>query len=254
MKIGVLDLTEPMPGVLDDLPRVSQTIINWISPAMPDATFVAYDIISGAPFPAPGAVDGVIISGSEHGVYDDQPWMQPLRDFLVASKDLGVPMFGICFGHQILADVFGGKAEQAPQGLHVGMREFAIDGARVATHVWHKDQVTKQPEGSTIWASAEYCPIGALTYDFPAMSVQFHPEYSKELLYRVFDLAKGYFVTDEMVKEADRSFAKGEADRSLVASKAALFFREHVAIDQARNASFITSKTASLGTSDVTKA
>lgn len=228
LKIAVLDLTEPMPGVLDGIPRVSETIANWLSPALPEAELQSFDIVSGADFPVLANIDGVVVSGSEHGVYDDLPWMQPLRGFLRSVRQANMPVFGICFGHQIMADTFGGKAEKAPQGLHIGMRQFEISGQDVPTHVWHKDQVTQAPPNTRIWAKAAYCPIGALEYDFPAMSVQFHPEYGKSLLYSVFERGMGRFVTDDMVAEADRSFEDGEAERALVASNAADFFRKHL--------------------------
>lgn len=230
MRIAILDLTEPMPGVLDDIPRVSKTITAWLGPALPMARFLAFDIVSGQDFPVLDTVDGVIVSGSDHGVYDNLPWMQPLRNFLQAAKAARKPMFGICFGHQILADVFGGKAEKANVGLNVGMREFEIEGQSVPTHVWHKDQVTEVPEGATIWAKSEYCPVGALSYDFPALSVQFHPEYSRALMFAVMERAIGHFSTPEMMVEAGASFAKGEAEPDLVAERVATFFRDHLGL------------------------
>ena len=67
---------------------------------------------------------GIIISGSDKGVYDDTPWMQPLaRVGWATARAAGKPMFGVCFGHQIMADVFGGKAEKVGEA-EVGVRSL----------------------------------------------------------------------------------------------------------------------------------
>ena len=64
------------------------------------------------------------MSGSEHGVYDSRPWMSPLRKLLLETKKAGKPICGICFGHQMMADTFVGKAEKSQIGNVVGVRQF----------------------------------------------------------------------------------------------------------------------------------
>ena len=59
---------------------------------------------------------------------------------------------------------------------------YELLGQRVKAHAWHKDQVTAQPPESRVIASADYCPIAGLAYDFPGLSVQFHPEYTREYM------------------------------------------------------------------------
>jgi GMP synthase-like glutamine amidotransferase len=68
--------------------------------------------------------DGLIVPGSEHGVYDNRPWMAPLRNLLLETKKAGKPIYGICFGHQMMAGTFGGKAEKSQIGNVVGVRQF----------------------------------------------------------------------------------------------------------------------------------
>src|SRR5688500_18244327 len=55
--------------------------------------------------------DAYVISGSTAGVYDDRAWIGPLKDFLVEAKGKAA-MVGVCFGHQIMAEAFGGKVEK----------------------------------------------------------------------------------------------------------------------------------------------
>ena len=113
MRIAVLDLTgHPVP-MLEGLPRVGEQTVEWIAPEMPDAEFALIDVVEGgAPMPRLDTFDGLLLTGSEFGVYDETPWMEPLRQLLRDTKEAGKPIFGICFGHQIMADTFGGKAER----------------------------------------------------------------------------------------------------------------------------------------------
>lgn len=228
MRIAVLDLTEELPDLLAGLPRVSAQIVSWLEPALPEAVFTAHDISGGADLPTIDGFDGVILSGSEYGVYDDTPWMQPLRAFLIDARRAGKAIFGICFGHQIMADVFGGKAELSAMGTVLGARDFEMDGTRRAAHVWHQDQVTASPPGAEVIAQAPYCPIAALRYDFPAFSVQFHPEYTRAHLERIFARARGVFVTDAQVDAAVASFETTPVAADLMAAEVADFFHKHV--------------------------
>lgn len=224
MKIAVLDLTEERAALLADLPRVSQQIIDWLSPEMPVASFFAVDITGGAAMPPVADFDGLILSGSEYGVYDDTPWMAPLRGLLRHTKAAGKPIYGICFGHQIMAEVFGGRAEKAEIGKVVGARTFDIDGQRQDAHVWHQDQVTAVPPGATVTGHAPHCPVGVLDYDFPAKSVQFHPEYREDHLRELFARFRGDALTPDEIDAALASFERANVAADLAAREAAAFF------------------------------
>ena len=227
MRIAVLDLLVQPSPLLDGVPRVGETIIDWMRPALPEATFITREIAYGEDFPELDTFDGVVVSGSEFGVYDDTPWMAPLRRFLLAVREARKPIFGICFGHQIMADTFGGRAEKDVHGNVVGCRIYEVEGATHAAHVWHQDQVTRVPPGATVKGAADYCPVGVLEYDFPGLSVQFHPEYSRPRLEQLFELGRDNFITAKDVDAAVASFGTGEVDLALYAAETAAFFRRH---------------------------
>lgn len=228
MRIAILDLTAQHGEQFDGIPRVGREIADWLAPFLPEAVLAIHDIAHGAALPDVGTFDGLLVSGSEFGVYDDTPWMAPLRRLLEATREAGKPVFGICFGHQIMADVYGGKAEKSAQGNHVGLRHYDMDGARVDANVWHKDQVTRVPPGARVIGSASYCPVSALAYGFPALSVQFHPEYSEARLRQLFAIGRDVFIDGADVDAAEASFAEGRARPDLMAAETAAFFRDHV--------------------------
>ena len=109
--------------------------------------------------------DGYVITGSKKSVYDDEPWIQHLSDFVRALHDRRKKMVGICFGHQMVAHVLGGKTEPARQGWGVGIHQYQIitkhDFMRPGADEFgllasHKDQVTELPDGVLDWTSEQW--------------------------------------------------------------------------------------------------
>ena len=224
MRIVLLELTgHPLP-MLEGLPRTAQQIREWIEPHMSEAQFFVANVVDGKPLPNLDDFEGVIVGGSEFGVYDDTEWMQPLRRFLESCRDQGKPVFGICFGHQIMADVYGGKAEKAEVGNIVGARPFDFGGACVDAYVWHQDQVTSVPPSARVTGSADHCPIGAVDYDFPARSVQFHPEYQVNHLRDLLTRGREVMLTADKADMALSTIEAATVPLDLAASQAAELF------------------------------
>ncbi len=223
MKIAVYDCVAG-DALTEKYGPTSNHVIRWIAPHLEGATFVPVHVAGADEMPVPGAVDGVIISGSEKGVYDETPWMVPLRDNLVAHRDHGTPLFGICFGHQLMADVFGGRAQKADHGFAAGARRFEMDGAEVPAYVAHQDQVTEVPPGARVTASAAYCPAAALAYDFAAMSVQFHPEYDAGFSRDLIDMFGDELMSADQIAAA-RATLDGAVSGDLYGPEVAQFFR-----------------------------
>ena len=85
------------------------------------------------------------------------------------------------------------------------------------------------PPNAKVTGSADYCPVGALEYDFPAASVQFHPEHTQKQIADVFERARGEdgFPNDTEMAAALASFEAGDVKVDLMAAEVAAFFREH---------------------------
>lgn len=228
MKIAILDLTAQSSETFADLPRVGQLIEGWLSSALSEAEFTIYDIAHGGKLPSEAEFDGLLVSGSEKGVYEDIHWIPPLRELLVSTQKVGKPIFGICFGHQLMAETFGGKAEKSEAGYHVGARKFVEGEKTYEANVWHQDQVTELPPNSKVTSSAPYCPIGGLEYDFPALSVQYHPEYTADHLTQVIEKGGDLYMSSEMAQDALASLQSGNVSPDLDAENCAQFYRAHI--------------------------
>jgi GMP synthase-like glutamine amidotransferase len=145
-----------------------------------------YDVAAGE-LPARGdAHPGFLITGSAAGVYEPLAWIAPLLAFLREAKGKA-KLVGICFGHQAMAEAFGGRVEKSARGWAVGLQDYelvarrgwmgAAPPARIAVPVSHRDRVTIAPPGARVLAHSAFSPFGMLAWDDDALSMQFHPEF-----------------------------------------------------------------------------
>lgn len=227
MKLAILDLCVWLQEYQHDQKKFGPVVADWVARGLPEATLDIADVHEGEDLPYIDAYDGFVLSGSELGVYDEAPWMQPLRDFLIAAKAAKKPLFGVCFGHQIMADTFGGKAEKIGDA-EVGVRSFDVPTGEVKGHVWHQDQVTQVPPGAKVIAKADYCPVAGLAYEFPAMSVQFHPEYSADYVSTFLRRSRGEVLSEEQTDAAVAQFDASDVSADLFVSEMAEFFRTNL--------------------------
>ncbi|SMX43477.1 type 1 glutamine amidotransferase [Actibacterium lipolyticum] len=147
--------------------------------------------------------DGWLITGSRHGAYDDLPFIKPLEQFVRDAYAKAVPMVGVCFGHQIIAQALGGKVEKFSGGWSVGRQTYTLNGKEVALNAWHQDQVTKLPEGATVIGTSDFCPYAALAYDDRALTVQPHPEFDAEFTGKLIRERGVGVVPDPLLKSAE---------------------------------------------------
>lgn len=186
-------------------------------------TFRTYRVVEGA-FPASVTeCDGWLITGSRHGVYEDHPWIPPLEDFIRRAFAAHVPVVGICFGHQIVAQAMGGRVERYAEGWAVGATEYDFEGEKLTLNAWHRDQVTKAPEGAKTIASNEFCTHAALLYDDRALTVQAHPEFRPEFVDGLMQTRGKGVVPDALMAAASDRLDLPLHDKTIAARIAAFF-------------------------------
>jgi len=149
-----------------------------------DAEIETFHAPSGE-FPPDYRYDGFVITGSAASVYWDEPWIGDLKTWVGGAVRAGVPALGVCFGHQLLADVLGGSV-QGMGDYEIGYRTVYQDGdnrlladvpEELTVFTSHSDHVTEKPPGATVFARNEYGIHGFRTDR--VFAVQFHPEYDR---------------------------------------------------------------------------
>ena len=171
------------------------------------------------------ACDGWILTGSKYGTYEDQPFIAPLEDFIRKAYAADVPMVGVCFGHQIIAQALGGKVEKFKDGWAVGRTTYDWQGEAVVLNAWHQDQVVTRPADAQVVASNAFCENAALVYGKRAFTVQAHPEYTDQMIDVLATVRGPGLVPDPLLATAHANFGKPNANQKL-AAMIAQFFRE----------------------------
>ncbi len=188
-------------------------------------TFRTWRVVEGE-FPASVEdADGWLITGSRHGVYEDHAWIAPLESFIRAAYDAHVPLVGICFGHQIVAQAMGGKVERYAGGWAVGAQDYDFDGETLTLNAWHRDQVVEKPANAAVVATNDFCTNAALVYDNRAFTMQAHPEFRPEFVDGLMQTRGKGLVPDEVMAKAATRLSDPLQDKT-IAARIAAFFKE----------------------------
>ncbi len=183
MKLAILETGHPPTGLEQEFGTYPDMFARLLGPGFEIDTF---DVQAGN-LPDAQAHDAVLITGSPAGVYDPYPWIPSLLEFIRAAKD--AKMVGVCFGHQAMAEALGGKVVKSHKGWSTGLHRYDVTGharwangeQQIAIPASHQDQVVVQPPNTDVVAVSDFTPFAALTWtDRPAISFQFHPEFSPQ--------------------------------------------------------------------------
>jgi len=159
-------------------------------------------------------VDGFVITGSKHSVYDDEPWIRRLGQFVETLHLQRKKLVGICFGHQLVAHQLGGRTAKSDQGWIIGRQtahftqdcEFGEKGESFNLLSSHQDQVLVAPTNAQILAQTDFCPISMMKIDSHILTVQSHPEFSVGYAEPLYGLRQASFAP-ELYRSAQASLA-----------------------------------------------
>ncbi|MDA5093964.1 type 1 glutamine amidotransferase [Aliiroseovarius sp. KMU-50] len=144
--------------------------------------FKIFSVVDGE-FPSGiDVADGWLITGSKFGAYEDHDWIPPLEDLIRDIRTADLPLVGVCFGHQIIAQALGGKVEKFSGGWSVGNTEYDFGTETLALNAWHQDQVTSLPTGAEVIASTDFCENAAFVIGEKILTIQPHPEFTSEFI------------------------------------------------------------------------
>lgn len=182
---------------------------------LPANDVVTVPVYTSNTIPSMEDISAVIITGSHSMVSDKEDWSRYLSYWLRNVCGASVPVLGICFGHQILADAWGGTVDYHPGGREVGTVEIELNEAgqkdpllgclpeRFLGHVFHSQTVVKLPPGAELLAKNSFEPHQAFVIHDHVWGVQFHPEFDAKVMLAYVDieqpaLRKAGFVIDEL--------------------------------------------------------
>jgi len=135
-----------------------------------------------------------VITGSSSSVTERAPWMLRTEEYVRAGVSAGVPVLGICFGHQLVAQALGGLVTKNPLGRELGTVDLEVEvhadpdalfaglPRSFAVNASHVDSVTRLPEGTRVLAKTALEPVAAYALGSATWGVQFHPEFDGDVV------------------------------------------------------------------------
>ncbi|HET7300913.1 MAG TPA: glutamine amidotransferase [Oleiagrimonas sp.] len=152
------------------------------------------DVSAGQTLPEVGEVRAAVISGSAAMVTERLAWSEQLAGWIRHAMDVELPLFGVCYGHQLMAHALGGRVDVLPGGREIGTQDIdvlppGVDDpllhglpASFAGHTTHVQSVLEVPAGAQVLARSARDPRQILRYGPNAVSTQLHPEFSAAVM------------------------------------------------------------------------
>lgn len=222
MKIGVLVTGHPPDNMMEN-----GTYDSYFARLLEGHAFEVqgWNVVDGH-FPASvHDADGWLITGSKHGAYEPHDWIPPLEDFIRETYAAGLPMIGVCFGHQVIAQALGGRVEKFDGGWSVGLTDYKMNGRSYAINAWHQDQVVEKPQQAEVFASTDFCANAGLVYGDRIWTIQPHPEYGSDFIQALIEKRGKGVVPDSLLQSATERL-DAPSDRMEVAQLMADFFKK----------------------------
>ena len=135
-----------------------------------------------------------IINGSSAKVTQEKNWIELTKEWVKVMMTYKKPLFGICFGHQLIADALGGRIGQESEGLELGLHEVGLHqdkhndpllnhlNAPFNSILFHEQTVLSLPKDAIALGYSKKDKHQMIRYSPHAFSVQFHPEFKPEIM------------------------------------------------------------------------
>ncbi|WP_158881303.1 glutamine amidotransferase [Rhodanobacter sp. L36] len=169
---------------------------HWfrISTKLPLRYLRTIDVTAGETLPPPRDVAGAMITGSASMVTERLPWSERTAGWIRDAMDIDLPLFGVCYGHQLMAHALGGRVDYLPGGREIGTQSIEMFQGHerdpllsrlpiiFRAHTTHEQSVIERPGESSVLGRSSRDPHQLLRYGSRAISTQFHPEFNADIM------------------------------------------------------------------------
>lgn len=236
MDVAILKNDSVIPELRIRFPDYDEMIRVWLSPFFKKlgdtSKLTVYDLKAGV---TPLYThDLYVSSGSRSSVYEEERW---IKHYQTVVQELHIRKrchFGICFGHQMIAQALGGKVGKSSKGWGIGVHEWQVEGNTdfidtkakgISLPVSHKDQVTEVTPEMNTYLSSPFCQYAGFTIGKHIMSVQGHPEFSIDYVTAIMARRK-YIYTEKEYNEGIKSLGNPMAVDTMLSWMMRFFFNQ----------------------------
>lgn len=191
MHIAVLVTNTDQSAFAARHPRDAEKFTVLLKTARPDWQVTTFEVTEND-FPSSmDGFDGLLIGGSPASVNDANHWIDRLSQLIRRAFSAGLPMMGVCFGHQAVAQALGGKVGANPGPFILGTTETTFtarapwmpeDARKITLASAHGEQVTALPPEAEVLGESPFCPIAAYRIGTQVFATQHHPEMTPDFL------------------------------------------------------------------------
>ena len=211
MKIGILLVGRASEDLVDEYGTYAEMLIALINTEEQVFEFKTFNILDDE-FPKDHLeCDGWIVTGSPHGVYEDHSWIPTVSRLINNVYEANLPIFGVCFGHQLIAQALGGHVEKSEKGWGLGLHTYQVNNKpdymsnlseEVTLNICHQDQVLRPPQGATVYAKSEFCENAGFYIKDKVLTMQAHPEFLVDFTKALLTARRDVTIPKEFVDPA----------------------------------------------------
>ena len=217
LRICILETDVLRPELVEQYQGYGRMFEQLFSRQPITAEFRVYNVMNGEYPDVDEVFDAYLVTGSKADSFGSDPWIETLKAYLLDRYARGDKLLGVCFGHQLLALLLGGKTERASQGWGVGVHRYTLAAhapwmdpnvTELTLLISHQDQVTSLHEEATVIASSDFCPFAAYHIRDQVLCFQGHPEFVHDYSRALLD-ARQEHLGDEVYQRALASLSQG---------------------------------------------
>ena len=231
LRLGLLRCDDPAPELRSICGTYSDMFAEVIARVDPSVQMDTFSLPDDEWPDNLDAYDGWMTTGTRASVCDDAAWISRFADFVRQLHAERRKMFGVCFGHQMIAHALGGTVQRASHGWTVGVNVWKIHERRpwmdppadeIRLIHSHQDQVLTLPPDGVVLAGADRCPIAMLAVGEHLVGLQGHPEFQPEFVGPLYE-SRTELLGADAVAEAQASLS-APCNQELVAGWMLRFF------------------------------
>ena len=211
MKIGILLVGRASEDLVGKYGTYAEMLIALINSEEQVFEFKTFNILDDE-FPKDHLVcDGWIVTGSPHGVYEKHSWIPTVSQLINNVYEASLPIFGVCFGHQLIAQALGGHVEKSEKGWGLGLHTYQVNNKpdymsnlleEVTLNICHQDQVLLTPQGATVYAKSKFCENAGFYIKDKVLTMQAHPEFLVDFTKALLTARRDVTIPKEFVDPA----------------------------------------------------